>query len=279
MRKILSLCVAGLIMSSGAGTALAQDYDYHPVLSDAFTVSLGWMRSKNSFEVEADNGLDVGDDIDFGDTLGVSKHSTFFNGQLKWKFGSTKKWSVAGQYFSNDAKGSATLTEDVEWDDLTFKEGSFAEAGVKLSVARLFLGRSFIKNEQHDFGAGIGIHNLDLKVFISGEIIIDDDTTGERYDEVSASQILPNIGAWYDFSPAKRWLLHGRIDWISADIGDYNGHLWNINAGVNYQAFRHIGFDLSWQYFNLNINVDKTDWNGGAKMTYNGPVIAITGNW
>ncbi len=96
---------------------------------------------------------------------------------------------------------------------------------------------------------------------------------------MDASQILPNIGTWYNFSPARRWLVHARVDWIGASIGDYDGHMWNINAGVNYQAFSHIGFDLSWQYFNLNVNVDSDDWTGGADMTYSGPVLSITGNW
>lgn len=279
MIKVVSLCVAGLVMSSYASTVMAQDYDYHPYLSDSFTVSVGAMRSKNSFKVEADLGTDIGDDINFGDSLGVSEHSTFFNGQLKWKFGSTKKWSIGGQYFSNSAKGSAVLTEDIEWDGVTFKEGSFAESGVKLSVARLFLGYSFFKNDRNDFGVGVGLHNLDMKVYIEGEILVDDETTGVQRVEVSANQPLPNIGAWYDFSPAKKWLIHGRVDWFSASIGDYDGTLWNASAGVNYQAFRHVGFDLSWQYFNLNVNVDDSNWTGSADLTYSGPVLAITGNW
>jgi hypothetical protein len=260
------------------GSLLAQDYDWHPALSDSFTAALGAMRSSDSFSAQADIPGDPGDDIDFPDSLGLDKHSTFFNGQLRWSFGKTKKWSLFGQYFSNNAKGSVTLEEDVEWDGDIFPAGSSAGAGVKLAVSRLFLGYSFVKDDRNDFGAGIGIHNLDLSVYIEGEVVTDGGTTNRR-DEVGANQILPNVGAWYRFSPAKRWLLHGRVDWISANIGDYDGTLWNANAGVNFQAFRHVGFDLSWQYFNLNVNVDKTDWNGGVDMTYNGPVLSVTFGW
>jgi hypothetical protein len=279
MNKKLSMCLSVLIVSSASGALMAQDSDYHPFLSNSLTVSLGAMKSNNSFKVESDLGDDIGDEIDFDDTLNVSDSSTFFNGQIKWKFGKEKKWSVSGQYFSNNATGSTELTEDVEWDGLTFREGSFVESGVKLGVARLFFGRSFVKNDQHDFGMGIGIHTLKMKAFIEGEIEIDDETTEFQRGDVSVSQPLPNIGAWYHFSPAQKWLLHARVDWIGASIGDYDGHMWNTNIGVNYQAFSHIGFDLSWQYFNLNVNVDSDDWTGGADMTYSGPVLAITGNW
>ena len=279
MTKNLFLSIGALTLMSASSALLAQDYAYHPELSDSLTVTLGAMRSNNSFSAEADVGDDVGDDIDFGDTLGVSGHSTFFNGQAKWKFGNENKWSVAAQYFSNNAKGSAVLEEDIEWDGDFFRKGSFVSSGVKLSVARLFFGRSIIKNDRNDFGVGAGLHNLKMDIFIEGEVLFNDDTTGVRRDEVSASQILPNVGAWYNFSPARKWLLHGRVDWIGASIGDYDGHMWNLNAGVNYQAFNHIGFDLSWQYFNLNVNVDSDDWTGGADMVYSGPVLSITGNW
>ncbi|MFC1778282.1 hypothetical protein ACFL3I_13235 [Pseudomonadota bacterium] len=90
---------------------------------------------------------------------------------------------------------------------------------------------------------------------------------------------LPNVAAWYQFSPAKKWLLRSRVDWISASIGDYSGSMWNFNAGVNYQLSRHFGVDLSYQYFNLDVGIDSSDWSGGADMTYSGPVISMTGNW
>lgn len=279
MNHRLYLCLCALIFASVPGSLLAQEYEYHPALSDRFTASLGAMRSSNSFKVESDIPGDPGDDIDFNDSLGVSDHSNFFNGQLRWKFGSARKWVLAGQYFSNDATGSAVLTEDIEWDGSTFREGSFVASGVKLAVTRVFIGRSFIKNARNDFGVGIGIHNLDMKVFIEGEIRLDDETTEFQRKEVGANQPLPNIGGWYNFSPAKRWLLHARVDWISANIGDYDGGLWNTSVGVNYQAFRHVGFDLSWQYFNLHLKVDKTDWRGRTDMTYSGPVLAVTFGW
>jgi hypothetical protein len=279
MKKTVFLCLSALILSQASSALLAQDYDYHPLLSDTFDVSVGAMRSNNSFKLESDLGSDIGDDIDFDSTLDVSDHSTFFNGQLRWAFGSEKKWSVAAQYFSTDAKGDAVLTEDVEWDGLTFREGTFVDAGVKIEVFRLFFGRSIFKNDRSEFGLGVGLHTLKLKAFIEGEVKIDDNTTDFQRGDVDVSQPLPNIGAWYYFSPARKWLLRGRVDWIGASIGDYDGHMWNMNIGVNYQAFRHVGFDLSWQYFNVNVNVDSDDWTGGADMKYSGPVVAITGNW
>jgi len=279
MKYRLGLYLSILILTVAPGAVLAQDYDYHPALSDSFNAYLGWMRSANSFDLESDSISGKGDDIDFDDSLDVSDHSTFFNGQLRWKFGNEGKWSLWGQYFSNNAKGRAELEDDIEWNDLTFQKGTFVESSVKLSVTRAFFGRSFLKNEQHDFGLGIGIHNLDISAYIQGEAKINGETTGVRRGDVGANQILPNVGGWYFYSPARNWLLHGRVDWISANIGDYDGGLWNASAGVSYQAWRHVGFDLSWQYFDLHLKVDSDDWKGRTKMTYSGPVLALVFGW
>ena len=277
--KILSFYFLIFVLLPTSGDLAAQSTGYHPALSDSFTVVLGAMRSSNSFKVEADAPGVPGSFIDFDDSLGTDAHSTFFNGQIRWKFGRDKKWNLSGQYFSNNAKGDAVLTEDVEWEGITFKEGTFVNSGVKLGVSRLVIGRSFIKNERNDFGLAVGIHNLDVKVFIEGEVLTDEGGSGFHRGEIEGSQILPNIGGWYSFSPAEKWLLHTRIDWISADINGYGGHMWNMNVGVNYQAFRHVGFDLYWQYFNLQVRADKEDWRGRADMKYSGPVFAVTFNW
>ena len=209
----------------------------------------------------------------------MARTSTLLDAQLRWKFGSEGKWSLWGQYFKNKADGDAVLKEDTGWGDVIFREGTFVGAGVSVEVIRLLFGRSFIKNDQNDFGAGIGIHNLDLGAYIEGEILINDGGTGFHRGDTSKSQPLPNVGAWYLYSPAKKWTLHARVDWINANIGDYDGTLWNSNVGVNYQMFRHVGLGLSYQYFNIDLKVDNSGWRGGADTTYSGPVIALTGNW
>ncbi len=281
MKIGIYLGICAFVLTSISSELLAQqDYEYHPALSDNFVVSLGAFKSDNSFSISADGAIDDDEDrIDFDDSVGVDDSSTLLNAQLRWKFGTQRKWSLWGQYFKNDATGEAVLEEDVEWQDILFREGSFVGAGVKMEIIRVFVGRSLVKNQQHDFGIGVGLHILDLGAFIEGEVIFDDDTTDFQRGDVSKSQPLPNLGAWWDYSPARNWLLHTRVDWISANVGDYDGTLWNTVVGVNYQAFRHVGFDLSYQYFNLNLKVDSADWLGEVDMRYSGPMLSVTANW
>jgi opacity protein-like surface antigen len=281
MKTCKLVALLTLLYSLSPLALMADDYDYHPALTGKFLASLGAMKSSNSLELGArGSGSDnQGFDIDFDESLRVADSTTYFNGNLRWNFGSESKWSVWVQYFSNNAKGNVTLDEDIEWNDVIFEEGTYVGAGVRLAVTRLFFGRSFLKSERQEFGVGIGIHHLDISAFIEGEARLENSQSFFSKESVSAKAPLPNVGGWYYFSPARNWLLHARVDWIDASIGEYNGGLWNASTGVSYQFMRNMGINLSWHYFNLHGDVDKNSWNGSLDMTYSGPVVALDFAW
>ena len=56
----------------------------------------------------------------------------------------------------------------------------------------------------------------------------------------------------------------------SADVGDYDGVLINVALGLNYKAFEHVGFGLSYNYFELDVNIDKSNWQGNIETIYEG---------
>ena len=204
MKNSVVFYLAAVMSGLFCNVVYAQEQAFHPALSDNFTVSVGAFSSDHAFKISAEGTEINGEDINFGNSIGVEKSNTIANADLGWKFGHERRWRLSGQYFSNNSTGSATLTEDVNWQNVTFREGTFAEGGVKLEVIRLFVGRSFVKDEQQDFGAGLGIHNLDLSTFIGGEARIGDENSGYQRRSADNSAPLPNLGAWYHYSPASK---------------------------------------------------------------------------
>lgn len=274
----LSLLV--IFMTLFSSVSLAQESVSHPTMEDNFTFKLGAFQSDNKFDLSASGSLDLDRKrTDFGNAIGVDESSTILNVELRWKFGKTKKWSLSAQYFSTSSDGEKTLTQDVEWQDKIFVEGSKVGGGFGLDILRAFVGRSFVLNERHDFGIGAGIHTLSVDAFVEGDIQIDGGGTEFFRGENSASQPLPNLGAWWKYAATNRWLVHARADWISAKIDDFDGTLWNVSAGLGYQISRHFGVDFVYQYFELDVGVTKTDWNGGIEVSHSGPILSLTANW
>jgi hypothetical protein len=152
-------------------------------------------------------------------------------------------------------------------------------AGQDFSLVRIFFGRSFDSSERQDFGVGAGLHWLELGAFIEGNIIISGGGNPFRRESVSAEAPLPNLGAWYMYSISPNWVVKGRVDWLSAEVGDYDGQLINASLGVNYQVFEHFGVGVSYNIFDLDVTISKSDWKGRAKLTYEGVYANLSFYW
>jgi hypothetical protein len=278
INKLIFLISALLMASTMAPTlATAQEPDQtHPFLSDRFQLAVGAFARQQDFKIAAD-GSAPEEEIDFDETLGVDDDDTSVSLTFRWNFG--EKWSLWGQYWNVNAGGGAVLTEDVEFEDLVFQQGSTVAAGVHNKVARVFFGRKFSEGPRHEFGLGIGFHWLEMGAYIEGEAFINDIPSGFQRGDVDASAPMPNIGGWYYYSPSKRWLFEARLDWLDVSVGDYSGGILNSSVGVHFQAFKHVGVGLNYHYFSHNADVDSDDWRGGAELRYRGPFLALTTNW
>ena len=260
-----------------AVSAVAQsDDDFHPFLSDNFNVSIGGFWPNKSFKLRVD-GSAPEEEIDFEEDLGLSDRDTTGSLNFRWRFG--EKWSLWGQYWNLDDSGGTVLTEDIEWEDIVFKEGTYAAAGFDTSYARLFLGRNFWTRPGHEFGAGLGFHWLSIGAYIEGQILTSVGDLEVQQESVDADFPLPNIGAWYKYSWSSKWIVSARVDWLSATVGDYSGGLWNVQAGVDWAVFEHFGLGLYYNLFKLNVDVDQTDWRGKVETTQAGPYLALTATW
>jgi len=250
----------------------------HPLLESDFYASLGaFLFDKNvKLGLDGSLGFDL-EEINFGDQWKLDSSQATGSAVMRWRFG--EKWSVSGQYYESNDSARAVLDEDIEWGDYTFKAGISAGAGIGLTVARLFFGRTFHEGVNHEFGAGIGAHWLEIEGYIYGEAYINDESIGFRRESVSAGAPLPNIGAWYMHAFSPQWLLSARLDWLDASIDEYSGRLVNTSLGIHYQPFDHFGFSLAYQLFDLDVEVEESDWKGSADLRYTGPFLSITASW
>jgi len=272
-RLILISVLSTLFLNSA--TAQTSD-DYHPFLSDRFNLEVGAFFPQIDFAARVD-GSHPDDAFDFDEALNLDDNQSAASINFRWRFG--KKWSFWGQAWTTNNSGKAVLEEDVEWEDVVFKQGTFAKGGVELDVVRAFFGREFNLGPQHELGVGLGLHWINLDTFLEGEIIINDSTTDFHSASASAAFPLPNIGAWYMYSWSPKWMLQARVDWLSATIGDYSGSMWDVQAGINYQAFKNIGFGIYYKGFLLDVDVDKSNWHGRADLTQHGPLLTVSATW
>jgi len=246
----------------------------HPFLASKFNIQAGAYFPKQDLTLRIDGSLgNENGEIDFSEQLKLSDNDDVFVLEMTWRFG--KKWSLRMQNFQENRREEFVLEEDIEWGDEVLQAGSNAFIGSDFKRTRVFFARAFDTKPQVEYGIGLGVHWLETGAFIGAEI----NTFASSFNAVSASGPLPNIGAWYYYSPSEKWYLGTRLDWLYVSLGDYAGRLINFSAGANYQLANHFGVGLNYQAFSLAADIKKSTWRGRIETAYDGLYINLSSNW
>ena len=247
-------------------------------LLDRFQIKAGVFIPTRNVSVGAD-GSSPNEEIDFDETFGLQDNEATFFLQFDWKFSRNKKWILSGEYFSVNNGNSVTLQEDIKFQDVTFEKGTFVRAGIEFGLYRLLVSYSIIQKPKHLLGAGLGSHLFNVAAFIEGEIRSSEGDLEFERRRVSALVPLPNVGAYYYFSPHRKWSFGGRVDWFGITVNEYSGGLWNIAPQVNFQILRNFGIGLDYRFFILDAKVSKEQWRGSFQMNFDGPLITLHANF
>lgn len=265
-------------MASTQSVAADETSDTYPILSNRFFVSAGVFLPDKNFKLNVRGSADAsGRTIDFDEAFKTDTSESTGAAELRWRFG--EKWQLQGQVWKVSDGGRSVLEKDVQWKDFILEAGSNASASFGIDVARVFMGRKFYSSDKSEFGAGFGFHWLELSASISGQIRTNLGDTEAYADSVSASAPLPNLGAWYIHALSPRWALTAHVDWLSASFDEYSGSILNTQLGVNWAFSKHFGAKATWNFFKLDVDVDKTGWIGEAEISQNGPFLSLYATW
>lgn len=279
MKNNTLVTVAALLVATASPVQAQTAPAGHGWLDDTLLVDFVYVFSGTDTEVS----VGVKDAPALGRTINLERDFDLDDAKstpafgLRWRFG--EKWSLAAQYFGQDRSSTTMLERDIEWEDQVFQAGLQVKGGFEFDVYRLLFGRTFSTGPHHEFGAGVGLHWLDLGTSLSGEAFVDGESIGQVKNNVSAGAPVPDVGFWYTYAWNSRWAIRGRIDWLSASVGDYSGSLTDAGVELGWQPWDRAGFSLAYSFFRLNVDVDKSDWHGDVDATWSGPALGFYLTW
>jgi len=251
----------------------------NPILTEKFLLSMGLFSPINKLVLGVDGELDtdIADDIEFDERFDLDGVQHSFNLNFTWRF--SKNYSVSADYFSVNTSKTVTLDETIEWNDKIYEVGAEVTGGYKFALYKIFFGRVISRGDKHEFGGGLGFHTVRVKTFLEGEASVNGESASFERSAVEATLPLPNIGFWYIWAPDAKWAFTGRVDWFGISIDNVSGNLLGLTPGVNFQAFKNIGFSLEYKYLALEAEVDNEKWKGNFSMDFYGPSFKVTANF
>jgi len=272
LRTVIVLLLA---LSTAAAHA---DEERHALMGSKWWLTAGSFFAQRDFKASA--GVDaagVGLEADFEGSTGVDDSPELFMAEFGWQFG--EKWGLAVQHFRSRRSGSRVLEDTIEWQGVDYNAGVQLEAKTEMEITRIFVARRFWDEGPHSLRVGAGFHWLAIGAEVAGLATLDDQSTEFRRSAATADVPVPNIGAWYRYSPNRTWIINARVDWLSAGIDNFSGRIWNVSAGVGLRLTDHIGIGLNYQYFELAGDLTEPNWRGEIETTFTGPHLHLSGYW
>ncbi len=276
MKKLLMHTASVLVLVGPAsGAALAADgyTGIHPSMTSGLSIAAGAFFSKTDNEYRLKSGPESGTTVDTDD-LGIDDTNTVPFGTLRWRF--TDRWRVEGNYFSVDTDGKIRTSEQIDWGDLDFEVGAELKTKAKTKIVRGAVGYSFIKRDQVELGAGVGLHYLDWETTLKGNATIDGEPVISASRKSSVDGWAPNLALFGGYAFNNRWLLSGRVDWISAEVGNIDGSLWRFGGSVIYQPFEHVGFGAGYDWVSGDIDYEDDGEKASIDADYYGPTLFVS---
>jgi hypothetical protein len=274
--KILSAFILLFFIATTSISFSQEKAEKHSILINKYKFGIGLFYPSKSIDIGADGSF-PNDDIEFSEAFGFRNSETTLFLSFDWRF--SKKWKLSTEYFGLKNAGKGVLQEDINWDDLIFKEGTNVKGGIDFNIYRIYVGRIFTSGQKHEFGGGFGIHAMNASAFLEGDVLTNEGDLSFEKSRKTITLPLPNLGLWYFYAPNKKWAFTTRLDYFALSIGDFSGRLLNITPSIGYQIFKHIGVALNYRYIDIGAKFDSSNWKGDIDIIFQGPSFRITGNF
>ena len=243
-------------------------------LSD-FTFRVGTYNISSNTVVRLDsNDGNIGTVFSFENDLNLDDRKSTFYGAFSWRMSGRHYLEV--EQFRLARSGLQTLTAEIEFGDDVFEIGAKVDSYFDTRVTRISYAYQVHDSKKFAVALSAGLHLTDLLMGIT-EI-----STGFAVENVEIAEVtapLPVVGVTAAWRISEKWLLFGRGQVFRLEIPDYKGQLDHFSAKLEYSAFKHFGFGVGFDMFDLKLDITKPLWNGTVDFEFRGPIVYLTGRF
>ena len=109
-----------------------------------------------------------------------------------------------------------------------FEVGAELKTKAKTKIARAAVGYSFVKTDQVELGAGVGLHYLDWETTLKGNATINGEPVISAKRKAAVDGWAPNLALFGGYAFGSQWLLGGAD---RLDLRRHWLHQWNSLEG------------------------------------------------
>jgi len=253
--------LAALVVGCGflaSPVAFAADQGFITPGQETFTLNVGGILNEFGTKVRLNGQTSRGTDIDL-ENNGLTKNHSSFDIAGTWRFAARHR--LDAEYFAVDRSGSHDYSNSITIGDNVYPVGATVAARSEQDFFIVDYRYSFIKAPDFEFAGLLGFYGSHFK--------FDLEATGNQSGAVrsasssaSTTVPLPVIGLTADWYLGPRWKISGALMGIKANIADVDGSVFVAQAAAEYMVWRNAGVGLRYMYSNLQVDVNKSNFDG-----------------
>ena len=226
--------VASFVML-GTSPAMAQEEDKFYISAGAYSV----LRYESAVSLTETN-LGAGISISPRDTLGLDGEQTVFRLDGLYRFNA--RHAMTFSWFRINSDASKALADDIEWvdengDTVIIPTGTSVNSSLGYDIYKLGYLWSFYRSDKVELAAGAGLHMAEVRFGLD----VDSAIIGSELRTAKSNLPMPVLSFMLDYNVTPRFDWFLRTQLFALDLGEWRGVYSDIELGVKYQLFEHIG--------------------------------------
>ena len=242
---------------------------------EKFSFNLGYFIADTNTDIRIGAGLGI--TVDVERALGLDTTNKVARLDALWRFTDNRRHRFDFTWFSWRRDGSRTVGQDIRYEDddgnvIEIPIGSQVTTKFDLDVYKGAYSYSFFQDDRIDLAANFGLYVMPIKFELHATGLIDVDET-ERF-----TAPLPTLGIRADFSITPKWFIRTGFEVLYLKIDEFTGSIYDAHASIEYLPWKHFGFGLSYNIFDLQIEADGEDYpqidlDGELEFRYSGILL------
>ena len=232
-----------------------------------FTLQLGAFRADVDTSVRLDSTvLGRGTEVKFEDELGINDSKTLPEFSFLWRINA--RHGIEASYVTLNRSGSRTLDRTIQFGDVVFAGATVVNSSFDSDVFRVAYRYSPINDKGNELALLLGAHYTTFDAAISSAL-------GTVSESASVDIPLPTIGARGSLRLGEDWRLTGFAQLMKLKVGDYDGSLVNLSAGIEWAFLRQAYLGLGYSYYRYDLESEKNDARGEFTYRFSGPALYV----
>lgn len=198
--------------------------------------------------------------INAEDLLGLDSNLTVFRAGAMYRPGKSRRHQLDFSYASYDRDGSATLTEDITIDGVTYPVGAEVETVFDFDLIRGTYSYAFWQSERVRLAFGLSVYVVPLRY----EVDIETTAGNTVVDGADTTLPLPTLALRAEYRLINKLFLNASVDGMYLPLDDFKGSLVDLNVGLEYRPWKHFGAGLAYNFMGVSVEgeSDSSDYPG-----------------